>query len=91
MVTRKKKGCPAVTLTTEVNSVTISLDIVLCLVVKSSWPAFTKEGFRIEGWLGTKEKLKYKRMPYYLVPKYEGRGTAESDGVLAKGKCNFSQ
>ncbi|XP_044227920.1 cyclic GMP-AMP synthase [Thunnus albacares] len=83
-MTRKKKGCPAVTLTTEVNSVTISLDVVLCLVVKSSWPAFTKDGFKIEGWLGTKMRQQYKYQPYYLVPKYEGKGTAESDGVLAK-------
>ncbi|KAM7408377.1 hypothetical protein PAMA_002207 [Pampus argenteus] len=83
-VTKKKKGCPAVTLTTEVNSVTISLDVVLCLVVKSSWPAFTKDGLKIDSWLGTKVKQQYKYMPYYLVPKYEGRGTVESNGVLAK-------
>ncbi|GAA6227570.1 cyclic GMP-AMP synthase [Lates japonicus] len=83
-VTNKKKGCPAVTLTTEVQSVTISLDVVLCLRVRSSWPPFTNEGFKIEGWLGTKVKREYKRKPYYLVPKYEGRGTAERDGVLAK-------
>ncbi|CAK6960762.1 cyclic GMP-AMP synthase [Scomber scombrus] len=84
VLTRKKKGCPAVTLTTEVNSVTISLDFVLCLVVKSSWPPFTKDGLKIEGWLGTKVRQKYKYLPYYLVPKYEGKGTVECDGVLAK-------
>ncbi|XP_026212560.1 cyclic GMP-AMP synthase [Anabas testudineus] len=83
-VTTKKKGCPAVTLTTEVQSVTISLDVVLCLMVKSSWPAFTNEGLKIEAWLGTKVKQEYKRKPYYLVPKYEGRGTVENDGVFAK-------
>lgn len=90
-VTKKKKGCPAVTLITQVQSVTISLDVVLSLMVKSSWPPFTKEGLKIEGWLGTKVKQEYKRMPYYLVPKYEGKGTVENDGVLAKGKSNFSQ
>lgn len=84
----KKKGCPAVTLTTEVNSVTISLDVVLCLVVESTWPNFTKNGLKIEGWLGTKVRQKYTYLPYYLVPKYEGRGTVERDGVFAKGKCN---
>ncbi|XP_040906605.1 cyclic GMP-AMP synthase [Toxotes jaculatrix] len=83
-VTRKKKGCPAVTLTTSVQSVTTSLDVVLCLMVRSSWPAFTKEGFKIESWLGTKVKQEYKRQPYYLVPKYEGKGTVEQDGVLVK-------
>lgn len=85
-VTRKKKGCPAVTLTTQVQSVTISLDIVLCLMVKSSWPFFTNDGFLIENWLGTKVKQEYRRKPYYLVPKYKGRGTDEKDGVFAKGK-----
>uniref|UniRef100_A0A3Q0S113 Cyclic GMP-AMP synthase n=1 Tax=Amphilophus citrinellus TaxID=61819 RepID=A0A3Q0S113_AMPCI len=70
-VEKKKKGCPAVTLTTNVNSVPISLDVVLCLMVKSSWPSFTNEGLKIEGWLGTKVKQEYKRKPYYLVPKYE--------------------
>ncbi|XP_033469381.1 cyclic GMP-AMP synthase [Epinephelus lanceolatus] len=83
-VTKKKKGCPAVTLTTTVQSITISLDVVLSIMVKSSWPPFTKEGIKVDGWLGTKVKQEYKRMPYYLVPKYEGRGTAEIDGVLAK-------
>ncbi|TKS85873.1 Cyclic GMP-AMP synthase [Collichthys lucidus] len=83
-VTKKKKGCPAVTLITTVKSITISLDVVLCLMVKSSWPPFTKEGLKIESWLGTKVKQNYKRMSYYLVPKYEGSGMLELDGVLAK-------
>ncbi|XP_019118291.2 cyclic GMP-AMP synthase [Larimichthys crocea] len=83
-VMKKKKGCPAVTLITTVKSITISLDVVLCLMVKSNWPPFTKEGLKIESWLGTKVKKNYKRMSYYLVPKYEGRGTLELDGVLAK-------
>ncbi|KAG7240477.1 hypothetical protein INR49_026843 [Caranx melampygus] len=67
-VTRKKTGCPAVTLTTTVNSVTISLDVVLCIKVKSSWPAFTTDGFKIERWLGAKVKQEHKRKAYYLVP-----------------------
>ncbi|XP_035461229.2 cyclic GMP-AMP synthase [Scophthalmus maximus] len=83
-MTKKKKGCPAVTMTTVVQSVTISLDVVLCLMIKSSWPPFTKEGFKIESWQGTKVKQKYKRTPYYLVPKYEGSGKVEHHGVLAK-------
>ncbi|KAK9541169.1 hypothetical protein VZT92_001234 [Zoarces viviparus] len=83
-VTKKKKGCPAVTLMTTDQPIPISLDIVLSIVVKGSWPAFTNEGIKIDGWLGTKVKQQYKRLPYYLVPKYEGVGTVESDGVPAK-------
>lgn len=90
-VDKKKKGCPAVTLTTYVQSVPISLDVVLCLMVKSSWPPFTTEGLKIECWLGHKVKQDYKREPYYLVPKYEGKGTVENDGVRNKGKFNLSQ
>ncbi|KAM3606795.1 uncharacterized protein V6R79_023355 [Siganus canaliculatus] len=86
-LTRKKKGCPAVTMTTKIHSTVISLDFVLCLMVKSSWPRFAQDGLKIEDWLGSKVKQHYKRMPYYLVPKYEGRGTVESNGVCAKGKC----
>uniref|UniRef100_UPI0037E89103 cyclic GMP-AMP synthase n=1 Tax=Semicossyphus pulcher TaxID=241346 RepID=UPI0037E89103 len=81
---KKKKGCPAVTLTTTVQSVTISLDVVLSLVVKSSWPSFTREGLKVEGWLGRKVKQEYKWLPYYLVPKYEGKGTVVKDDVPAK-------
>uniref|UniRef100_A0A3Q3AYY7 Cyclic GMP-AMP synthase a n=2 Tax=Kryptolebias marmoratus TaxID=37003 RepID=A0A3Q3AYY7_KRYMA len=83
-LTRKKPACPAVTLTTKVESTTISLDVVLCLAVKSSWPAFTTDGFKIEQWLGAKVKQEHKRKPYYLVPKYEGWGNVENDGVLAR-------
>ncbi|XP_045927483.1 cyclic GMP-AMP synthase [Micropterus dolomieu] len=89
-VEKKKKGCPAVTLITKLQSVTISLDVVLCLVVKSSWPSFTKDGLKIEGWLGSKVKQEHKRKPYYLVPKYEGRGTVENDGVPAKNSWRVS-
>ncbi|KAM4730172.1 cyclic GMP-AMP synthase [Anableps anableps] len=80
----KKGGCPAVTLTHEMGSVTISLDVVLCLQVKSCWPSFTSNGLQIDGWLGTKVKREYKQKPYYLVPKYEGRGNVENNGVLNK-------
>ncbi|XP_035028394.1 cyclic GMP-AMP synthase isoform X1 [Hippoglossus stenolepis] len=89
-VTRKKPGCPAVTLTTTVQSVIISLDVVLSIKVRTSWPAFTQQGFQIQGWLGTKVKQDYKRQQYYLVPKYEGRGAVEHDGVLAKDAWRVS-
>ena len=64
----------------------ISLDVVLSLEVQTSWPSFTNDGFLIDGWLGTKEKKKYKWEPYYLVPKYEGKGTVEREGIVAKGR-----
>lgn len=87
-VTKKKKGCPAVTLIREV-PLPISLDVVLSLKVeKSSWPLSTDEGFKIESWLGTKVKQEYKRQPFYLVPKYEGWGTVVKDRVLTKGESN---
>uniref|UniRef100_A0A673C1R4 Cyclic GMP-AMP synthase n=1 Tax=Sphaeramia orbicularis TaxID=375764 RepID=A0A673C1R4_9TELE len=76
-VSKKKKGCPAVTLNVTVESAIISLDVVLSLMVKSSWPSFTKDGLPIESWLGRKVKQTFKFMPYYLVPKYEGKGTTE--------------
>ncbi|XP_073338323.1 cyclic GMP-AMP synthase [Pagrus major] len=89
-VTKKKSGCPAVTLITTGKPITISLDIVLCLMVKSSWPPFTNDGLKIEGWLGTKVKRDYKLRGYYLVPKYEGNGKREKDGVLAKDSWRVS-
>uniref|UniRef100_A0A667XAG7 Cyclic GMP-AMP synthase n=1 Tax=Myripristis murdjan TaxID=586833 RepID=A0A667XAG7_9TELE len=75
-VEKKKMGCPAVTLlVTGPGSVTLSLDVVLALEVRTCWPHFTKEGFKIEGWLGRKVKQECKGKPYYLVPKYQGRDT----------------
>lgn len=90
-MTKKQEGCPAVTLTQEMGSVAISIDVVLCLKVKSSWPPFTRGGLEIDGWLGTKVKQEYKRQPYYLVPKFEGRGNVENEGVLNKGQYDFTE
>uniref|UniRef100_A0A3P9H975 Eukaryotic translation elongation factor 1 alpha 1a n=1 Tax=Oryzias latipes TaxID=8090 RepID=A0A3P9H975_ORYLA len=87
---RAKPGCPAVTLTKTVGSIPVSLDLVLCLQVKSSWPAFTQEGFKIEGWLGAKTKQEHKRKPFYLVPKYEGKGSVEHNGVASKDAWRIS-
>ncbi|KAG9337987.1 hypothetical protein JZ751_027324 [Albula glossodonta] len=53
-VERKKKGCPAVTLSIKQHDRLIGLDVVLSLEVHSSWPEFTHDGFGIESWLGTK-------------------------------------
>lgn len=74
------------TLEVKENEKIISIDFVLGLKVRSaSWPAFTKDGFKIENWLGKKEKADMKRQPFYLVSKYVGKGDAEHDGVVAKG------
>lgn len=78
------------TLITETPS-SISMDVVLSLKVKSSWPALTMNGFKIEKWLGTKAKQEYKRNPYYLVPKYEGIGSATKDGIRAMGEFGFER
>uniref|UniRef100_A0A4W5N4H8 Cyclic GMP-AMP synthase n=1 Tax=Hucho hucho TaxID=62062 RepID=A0A4W5N4H8_9TELE len=82
---KKKKGCPAVTLNINgTGAVPISLDIVLGLEVSSSWPTVAQEGIKIDKWLGTKVKKELKSKPYYLVPKYEGNGTVEREGVCAR-------
>uniref|UniRef100_A0A672P060 Cyclic GMP-AMP synthase n=1 Tax=Sinocyclocheilus grahami TaxID=75366 RepID=A0A672P060_SINGR len=83
---KKKPRCPAVTLEVkmEENGKTISIDFVLGLKVhRASWPDFTKDGFKIETWLGKKEKANMKHRPFYLVSKYEGKGHAEHDGTDA--------
>uniref|UniRef100_A0A8C5EN85 Cyclic GMP-AMP synthase-like n=1 Tax=Gouania willdenowi TaxID=441366 RepID=A0A8C5EN85_GOUWI len=72
-VEKKKPGCPAVTLTTRVQSILISLDVVLCIMVRTSWPLFTNDGLKIQKWLGAKVRQNFRREPFYLVPKYEGR------------------
>ncbi|XP_043110514.1 cyclic GMP-AMP synthase [Puntigrus tetrazona] len=90
---RKKPKCPAVTLEVKMegNKKTISVDFVLGLKVhRASWPDFTKDGFKIENWLGKKERAKMKQQPFYLVPKYEGKGNAEHDGVVAKDAWRIS-
>jgi len=75
-----------VTLEVTENGKKISIDFVLGLKVhRASRPEFTKDGFKIDNWLGKKEKADMKREPFYLVPKYVGRGDAEHDGVVAKG------
>uniref|UniRef100_A0A672NW96 Cyclic GMP-AMP synthase n=1 Tax=Sinocyclocheilus grahami TaxID=75366 RepID=A0A672NW96_SINGR len=78
---KKKPRCPAVTLEVkmEENGKTISIDFVLGLKVhRASWPDFTKDGFKIETWLGKKEKANMKHRPFYLVSKYEGKGHTDA-------------
>ncbi|XP_064172903.1 cyclic GMP-AMP synthase [Anguilla rostrata] len=89
-VERKKAGCPAVTLLIKQKDMEIGLDIVLSLEVHSSWPEFTTGGLKIETWLGTKVKRNFKGRPFYLVPKYAGKGNEERDGVCAKDAWRIS-
>ncbi|XP_076830958.1 cyclic GMP-AMP synthase isoform X2 [Brachyhypopomus gauderio] len=90
-VERKRKGCPAVTLEVKQNRKKISIDFVLSLEVnKSSWPSFTANGFMVDNWLGKKVKQDLKRKQFYLVPKYEGIGSAEKEGVVAKDTWRIS-
>lgn len=66
---RKKRGCPAVTLLIR-KPEEISVDIILALQVKSSWPESTEEGLPIETWLGRKVRRDLRLQPFYLVPKH---------------------
>ncbi|XP_005347755.1 cyclic GMP-AMP synthase [Microtus ochrogaster] len=67
-VEEEKPGSPAVTLLIR-NPEEISVDIILALESKSSWPISTKEGLPIKNWLGTKMRTSLRREPFYLVPK----------------------
>ncbi|XP_021567148.1 cyclic GMP-AMP synthase [Carlito syrichta] len=68
VVEKKKRGSPAVTLLIEKPD-KISVDIVLALEAKSSWPASTQKGLPISDWLGVKVRDQLRRQPFYLVPK----------------------
>ncbi|XP_012859170.1 cyclic GMP-AMP synthase [Echinops telfairi] len=70
---RKKKGSPAVTLLIK-SPMEISVDIILALESKSSWPASTKNGLPIQNWLGVKVRRDLRLQPYYLVPKHAKEG-----------------
>nr|XP_006995151.2 cyclic GMP-AMP synthase [Peromyscus maniculatus bairdii] len=67
-VEKEKPGSPAVTLLIR-NPEEISVDIILALESRGSWPISTKEGLPIKNWLGTKVRTKLRQEPFYLVPK----------------------
>ncbi|XP_025150664.1 cyclic GMP-AMP synthase [Bubalus kerabau] len=71
---RKKRGSPAVTLLIR-KPREISVDVILALESKSSWPASTQKGLPISNWLGTKVKDNLKRQPFYLVAKHAKEGS----------------
>ncbi|XP_062954526.1 cyclic GMP-AMP synthase [Cynocephalus volans] len=81
---RKKRGSPAVTLLIR-KPEEISVDLILALESKSSWPASTREGLPINNWLGTKVRNDLRRQPFYLVPKHakEGNGFQEETWRLS--------
>ncbi|XP_004606035.2 cyclic GMP-AMP synthase [Sorex araneus] len=64
----EKIGSPAVTLLIS-KPQTISVDIILALELKSSWPESTQEGLPIHQWLGRKVRTDLRKKPYYLVAK----------------------
>ncbi|KAL2792127.1 cyclic GMP-AMP synthase, partial [Daubentonia madagascariensis] len=84
IVERKRRGSPAVTLLIG-KPEKISVDVILALESKSSWPASTQEGMPIDDWLGAKVKNKLRRQPFYLVPKHakEGNGFQEETWRLS--------
>ncbi|XP_006835851.1 PREDICTED: cyclic GMP-AMP synthase [Chrysochloris asiatica] len=71
---RKKRGSPAVTLLIR-TPIELSVDIILALESKGSWPASTQEGLPINNWLGAKVRTELRRQPYCLVPKHAKEGT----------------
>uniref|UniRef100_H0X9J7 Cyclic GMP-AMP synthase n=1 Tax=Otolemur garnettii TaxID=30611 RepID=H0X9J7_OTOGA len=82
---RKKRGSPAVTLLIRNEPEEISVDIILALESRSSWPAGTQEGMPIKDWLGAKVRTKLRQQPFYLVPKpaKEGNGFQEETWRLS--------
>nr|XP_033795832.1 cyclic GMP-AMP synthase-like [Geotrypetes seraphini] len=77
-VERKKPRCPAVTLCIEDNPA-ISVDIVLALEVEQHWPSNTEDGLKIEPWLGSTVRDRFRLNPFYLVPKQANNGRATTD------------
>uniref|UniRef100_A0A8C6ZRN2 Cyclic GMP-AMP synthase n=1 Tax=Nothoprocta perdicaria TaxID=30464 RepID=A0A8C6ZRN2_NOTPE len=68
-VTRKKVGCPAITLQIQKPPSEISVDIILALKVHHSWPLSTKDGLPVGEWLGTKVRKNLRYQDFYLVAK----------------------
>uniref|UniRef100_H0VH90 Uncharacterized protein n=1 Tax=Cavia porcellus TaxID=10141 RepID=H0VH90_CAVPO len=70
---RKKPRSPAVTLLIK-EPEEISVDIILALELRSSWPLKTTEGLPIKDWLGGKVRTELRRKPFYLIPKNAKEG-----------------
>ncbi|NXT57054.1 CGAS synthase, partial [Pluvianellus socialis] len=68
-VKRKKAGSPAITLQIKNPPADISVDIILTLEVQHSWPPSTRDGLKIEQWLGRKVRGDFRNKSLYLVAK----------------------
>ncbi|NXY40431.1 CGAS synthase, partial [Ceuthmochares aereus] len=68
-VKRKKAGSPAITLQIKNPPAEISVDIILTLKVQQSWPHSTRDGLKIEQWLGRKVRRELRNKSFYLVAK----------------------
>ncbi|CAH2248901.1 Hypothetical predicted protein [Pelobates cultripes] len=66
---RKTPNCPAITIEIKKTPENISVDLVLALEVKGSWPVATRDGMNIDRWLGTRKKKEYKYENVCLVAK----------------------
>lgn len=64
----------------------ISLNVVLSLKVSSVWPVLPNGGLPVQTWLGTRVRQGFYQQPYYLVPKYQGKGTRQVEGICARGE-----
>lgn len=87
----EKPGSPAVTLLIR-KPQEISVDIILALESKGSWPISTKEGLPIQAWLGTRKRTSLRQKQFYLVPKnakdgngFQGLFNAQMNGKGVKG------
>ncbi|XP_063772883.1 cyclic GMP-AMP synthase-like [Pseudophryne corroboree] len=78
-ILRKKPLCPAVTLIIKNKPTDISVDLVLALEIKQSWPEKTRDGMNIDGWLGKKVKRDLKFNPFYMVAKQADKGKESKD------------
>ncbi|NXU32885.1 CGAS synthase, partial [Thalassarche chlororhynchos] len=72
-VKRRKAGSPAITLQIKNPPAEISVDIILTLEVRQSWPPSTQDGLKIEQWLGRKVRREFRNKPIYLVAKQNKR------------------
>ncbi|NWR52868.1 CGAS synthase, partial [Regulus satrapa] len=72
-VARKKAGSPAITLQIKNPPSDISVDIILTLEAHKSWPLSTRNGLRIEQWLGTNVRNDLRFESLYLVGKQNKR------------------
>lgn len=81
---RKKPRSPAVTLLIR-EPKEISVDVVLTLETKQSWPCSTQEGLLVKPWFGGKVRRALTLQPCCLVPKpaKKGRGLQEETWRLS--------